>query len=46
MRSGPGIKAVTPGKCLSKKAGKVEESVSNSEISALGMNRVQVKEPS
>jgi hypothetical protein len=46
MRSGPGIKAVTPGKCLSKKAGRVEGSLSSSEISPLGMNRVQVKEPS
>lgn len=45
MRSGPGIKAVTPGKCVSKKAGTVEGSLSNSEISALGMNRVQVNEP-
>jgi hypothetical protein len=48
IRSEGGIRAVTPGKCLSKKGGMREPEGSDSRCSyrAAGAKRVQVKEPS
>jgi len=46
IRLSPGIKSVTPGKCRSKKAGRLEGLLSNSPNCLLGRKRVQVNDPS